>query len=230
MATNPAKISTHWQAIRATAPDRFDAYKRHGDADELDALARYVWNIELSKALHPKLHVLEVTFRNQLHNALTALYGPRWFDLPTLLQPNSANKVLVAKQELTRAGKPHGPGQIVASLSFGFWTQLYGPVYDSNIGRRTVAHVFPHYKGPAHLQRSLIAPLLKNARLLRNRVSHFEHIAFDPKMPTVHQEISKLIEWMNPELAEISSVGDDLLSIYGKTWRAYRPTVEDLFG
>ncbi len=145
MSIDPLKITAHWAAIHALAPDRFAAYRRPNDKDELDAIARYAWNIDVSKALHPKLHILEVTFRNQLHNALTSLYGQRWYDRPGLLRKASSDKVDVAKRDLTRSGKPHDPGRIVASLSFGFWTELYGPTYDPSIGRRTIIRVFPHY-------------------------------------------------------------------------------------
>jgi hypothetical protein len=72
----------------------------------------------------------ELLPRNELHNALTSLHGPTWFDRPGLLQPDLLRKVAAVKSNLTRAGRPLDPGRIVAELSFGFWTQLYGRVYE----------------------------------------------------------------------------------------------------
>jgi hypothetical protein len=230
MSTNPATITANWTALYTLAPDRFDAYRRPQDVDELDPISRYAWNIDVSKALHPKLHVLEIAFRNQLHNSLTALYGATWYDNPGLLRPRQRDEVSSSKDKLTSASKPHSPGRVIAGLSFGFWTALYSPRYDFSIGRRTVQSVFPHYSGSAHLERSLIAPMLNDIRKLRNRVSHFEHIAFDPQLPRYHREISDLIAWMNPQMADLSDIGDNLLLVYGKTWKAYRPVVEQLFG
>lgn len=230
MSTDALKIASNWTALHSLAPDRFDAYSRPHDKDKLDAIARYAWNIDVSKALQPKLHALEVTFRNQLHNALTALYGANWYDTPRLLQQAHINQVNDAKATLTGARKPHDPGRIVASLSFGFWTKLYGRNYDMTIGRTTVHSVFPHYSGTAHLQRSLIAPILRDIRLLRNRVAHFEHVAFDPDLPRYHQQMVSLITWMNPQMATLSDIGDNVLEVYGRTWRDYRSIAEALFG
>ncbi len=230
MSTDPLKISANWTALHSLAPDRFDAYSRPQDKDRLDSIARYAWNIDVSKALQPKLHAVEVTFRNQLHNALTVLHGANWYDTPRLLHQAQVSQVNDAKATLTSARKPHDPGRIVAGLSFGFWTKLYGRNYDMTIGRMTVHSVFPHYSGTAHLQRALIAPILRDIRLLRNRVAHFEHVVFDPDLPRYHQQMVSLITWMNPQMASISDIGDDLLSIYGRTWRDYRSIAETLFG
>ena len=82
MSTIFPNAATNWASLRALAPDRFDAYRRPGDADELDAIARYIWNIEVSKSLHHKLSVLEVTFRNQLNNALLRTTAQSGLTLP----------------------------------------------------------------------------------------------------------------------------------------------------
>lgn len=220
-------IQANWPAVRTLAPERFDAYRKPGDQDELDAIARYAWNIDVSKALHPKLHILEVSFRNQLHNALTALYGSAWYDRPRLLRAGEAAKIAKAKDELTQKRRPHDPGRIVAALSFGFWTSLYGHRYETTIGRQTPRMVFPLFPGtPA---RAIAAMRLREMRFLRKRISHFEHVAFDPHLPRLHQEAGSLIGWMHPQMAELSDVGDDFLAVYGRTWKAYRPVIEMLF-
>lgn len=222
--------ATNWARLRALAPDRFDAYRRPSDADELDAIARYIWNIEVSKSMHPKLSVLEVTFRNQLNNALASLYGPTWFDLPFPLSQAQRAEVAKAKQALTRMGRPHDPGRIVAELSFGFWTQLYGKSHEQGIVRPTIRTVFPNYTGPGPLRRSTVAAPLREARLLRNRVSHLEQIVFDVNLPNRHREICEVIRWMHAPMAELSDAVDDFMMVYGQTWRAYRPNAEALFG
>lgn len=222
------KIQAHWTAIRTLAPERFDAYRKPDDADDLDALARYVWNVDVSQALHPKLHALEVTFRNQLHNALSLLYGPTWYDRPNFLRRPELDKVATAKADLTRMRRPHDPGRIVAALSFGFWTALYGSAYDTNVGRRTIRRVLPFYPGGAPT-RNLITPILRDIRFLRNRVSHFEPIVFDPNLPRLHQEADQLIRWMNPSMGELSGVCDRFSAVYGQTWTVYRSPLEKLF-
>lgn len=221
-------ITANWTAIRTLAPDRFDAYIRTGDSDELDAVARYAWNIDVSKSLHSKLHVLEITFRNQLNNSLARLYGPTWFDNSRIMHPNELSKASDARKELLKRRKLDTPGRIVASLTFGYWTELYSKRYEPT-ARRTLRDVFPNYDSTMPLLRSNIAPLLSQARLLRNRISHFEHIAFDVDLPNHHAQISDLTRWMHPQMAELSDIGDNFKMVYGRTWKAYRSIVEELF-
>lgn len=229
MSTPNANILKTWISLEAIAKDRFDAYRRPGDADELDAIARYVWAIEVAKSLQPKLHALEITFRNRVHNALSMLHGPNWYDLATLMTSDDLSKVAAAKQNLKFLRKPENPGRIVAELSFGFWTSLYGKNHEHDVVRPTIHNVFPLYSGPQKLQRSVVASRLRDARFLRNRISHLEHVAFDVKLPSIHAEACEMISWMNTEMGVLSDIGDDFLAVYGKTWKAFRPVVETLF-
>ncbi|MFQ6540029.1 MULTISPECIES: hypothetical protein [Aphanothece] len=191
-------------------------------------MARYLWNIDVSRSLHPVLHVAEVTFRNQLHNALTGLHGATWYDTPHLLTGKALAKVAEAKSNLARDRKPLDPGRIVAALSFGFWTSLYDRQYQGQIVNRTLQAVFPHYLGRA-LTRTAIAPRLRDLRFLRNRISHFEPVAFNPQLPQRHADAMELISWMHPSMATLVRAIDHFPRIYGQSWVAYRPEVTALF-
>jgi hypothetical protein len=126
---------------------------RHAtDTDELDAIARYLWNMALSRSIQTPLHVLEVTFRNQVHNALTVLRGrPDWYDDYTLMNAEEQKMVAGAKRQLTRLGRPHAPGRVVAELTFGFWTSLYGRHHDHDIIRLRSAWFFNTFRPECHL-------------------------------------------------------------------------------
>ncbi|MGV3616695.1 MAG: hypothetical protein ACO1SV_15315 [Fimbriimonas sp.] len=224
------KISANWAAFQALAPDRFDAFKRPGDADELAAISRYVWNMAVCSTLQPGFHAVEVAFRNQVHNALTTLHGPTWYDTPGLLTGSELVKVADAKRTLTGQGRPLDPGRVVAELHFGFWTRLYGAHHEQNIIRPTIHLVCPLYTGTQQLRRAVVATPLRNIRLLRNRVSHHEPVVFDPQLPTYHHQIIELVVWMNPQMADLTAIVDNFLAIYGKTWKGYLPIVETMFG
>ncbi|OJU62056.1 MAG: hypothetical protein BGO01_16825 [Armatimonadetes bacterium 55-13] len=229
MPPDPLKISTNWASIRGIAADRFDAFRRPGDADELDALARYVWNMELCRELQTPLHALEVCFRNRLHNALTAAKGrPDWFNDETLLSLDEQSNVIRAKKTLERLRRPFAPGRVIAELNFGFWTGLYGSDHEINIVRPTLTSTFPHLVGRA--RRATVASPLREARLLRNRISHHEHICFDVALPSKHAQIITLIQWMSPEIHDVVAISDQFGRVYGATWTAYRPVLETLFG
>jgi len=229
MPGNPLTISSNWANIRGIAPDRFDAYRRPGDADELDGLARYVWNMALCREVQTPLHILEVCFRNRLHNALTASRGRAdWFNDERLLSLDEQSAVIRAKKTLERQRRPFSPGRVVAELNFGFWTGLYGREHENDIVRPTLAATFPHIVGRA--VRGTVASPLREARLLRNRVSHHEHICFDVALPTKYADILNLIKWMSSEAPELVALEGRFTHIYGATWTAYRPILETVFG
>ena len=117
--------------MAAITPARLNAYRSSG-LDDLDVVACYLWNSALSEALYPTLQTFEVGLRNALHNALTFRFGQAdWYDSPhQFLDQASQNAILEGKFELTKNGKPHEPGRIVAELGFGFWTSLFNRKYE----------------------------------------------------------------------------------------------------
>ena len=42
------------------------SYALPEDTDDVDGVARYLWNLALCSALQPALHTLEITVRNRL--------------------------------------------------------------------------------------------------------------------------------------------------------------------
>lgn len=225
MSTLDDKILSAWTSLESLAKDRFTSYQRPGDQDSLDALARYVWSVETAKSLHPKLNALEVTFRNQVHNRLQQIHGETWFDDASLLSAIELQKVAAAKKSLVNMRKPQSTGRLVAELSFGFWTSLYGRHHEQDIVRPTIRQVFPFRNSYQDLSRGLIASRLRSARFLRNRISHLEPVAFDVKLPQVYEEMCELIQWMSPEMTLVSDVGDNFLEVYGEGWQKFRPTL-----
>ena len=136
--------------------------------------------------------------------------------------------IIKAKRTLDRARRPHDPGRIVAELNFGFWTGLYGREHENAIVRPTLAATFPHLAGRA--VRATVSEPLRDARLLRNRVSHHEHICFDAALPAKYFAIIRLIEWMSPQAADAVAIDDEFKKIYGSSWTPYRPILEQLYG
>ncbi len=232
MQPNALKITTSWAAIRALAPDRFDRFRRASDTDELDAIARYLWNMALSRSIQTPLHVLEVTFRNRLHNAIVTHRGRSdWYDDTTLIKDHTERKMVAsAKKQLTKLGRPHDPGRVVAELTFGFWTSLYGRHHDQTIIRPTIGTVFQYSPPVVPKTRQAITPHLKEARDLRNRVSHHEPIYSMPDLGGVHSRLRELVAWMSPEMDTLIDVDDNFRKLFGDGWRVYRPLLEQLFG
>lgn len=231
MQPDPLSISAHWNAVRALAPDRFDGFRNAGDVDELDAISRYLWNMALCRSIQTPLHVLEVTFRNQLHNALTTLRGRAdWYDDAAFVNADEQKMVAGAKRQLNKLGRPHDPGRVVAELTFGFWTSLYGRHHDHDIIRPTFGTVFQHLPPTVSARRQTVTTRLKEARTIRNRVSHHEPIYSMPNLIATHTHLRELIAWMSPQMSAIVDVDDNFRKLFGAGWTGYRPLLEELFG
>ena len=70
--------STFFNIEKSISPERLAIYKTDGASNEV-ALARYIYNIELSKSFYPIINIFEVTLRNSIDRALVTFFDvPDW--------------------------------------------------------------------------------------------------------------------------------------------------------
>lgn len=184
---------------------RIRPYLNAAKGNSRRALAHYFWNIELCRAFYPALHALEIGLRNAVDRAVIRFLtehktrhgktrNPRidsWLtDIPTVIVHAGAQASIARTLDdlvpLAQVGQPSGRrpkahGDLVASLSFGFWTSLladeYGPDADTPVdlawhtSMQSVA--FP---GSTHIPMSTINRQFTAIRHFRNRVFHHEPI------------------------------------------------------
>lgn len=157
--------------VHALSADRFDTYLKWAGADQTLAERLYTYNVQLSAALYGPLHMLEVVLRNMADARLAAQHGAAWIDDPAILVTNyQTGAIAKARQTLQKDGKAATRPQIVAELNFGFWASLFGP--KSHHLWQSLRPIF-QAKG---VQRGVIARDLRDLRILRNRVAHYEPI------------------------------------------------------
>lgn len=186
--------------VLAFSLERFGRYMDKANQDKELALAFYAHNMQLSESLYSPLQILEVVLRNRIHQVMTSVFGEWWFDADTVgLQSAEQMHLTKARQDIQRENKMETSGQIVASLSFGFWTGLISPRYDwlwkkhlNAIARK------PDKKG---VSRKQIARYLHEIRRLRNRVAHHEPIIFLP-VKQRYEELLLVLEWLSPPAAK----------------------------
>lgn len=221
---NSTDFTRNSQEIYDLAPPRFSAYRRQGDSSLLPCLSRYLWNIEVVSTLQPTIHLVEVSFRNRLNNSLARQYGEFWFDDSSLLDGNALDRVDEARRKLSDGAKDHDSGRIVAELGFGFWTSLYGRNYETRIVRKTIIDVFPNLPQRKGMRQE-VNQRLREARSIRNRISHHEHVIFDPALPTRQARISDLLRWMTSPVAALHDQSNRFAQVYGNSWIGYQDTV-----
>ena len=182
---------------------RLEAYDKVGDRDSEGKILRYNFNIELSRAFYPPLHILEVSIRNNLHIAFAEyLKDPTWlmnYKNHSLIHKREQKKIEDALNELSKKKKPIEEGRIIAELNFGFWVNLFDRPY-TEVHLRTGKNQFPNATAP---QRNIakLRTELNQIRFLRNRIFHYEPIWHWNNLEVLFLDIKQIINYMKKELS-----------------------------
>ena len=219
--------------------ERLHAYALPEDADEVDTVARYLWNLALCSALQPALHTLEITVRNRLFRISKRIVDesrlnfdkvPCWLDArPSLLADRERQAVDKAKETITRRTRPMTEGRLVSALGFGFWVSLCKRSYEQGAGGprlwpELATRGFPHLP-KTRRTRSQIFHALDPLRDLRNRVSHHEAV-WDRKLNRRHQDIVETIGWINRDLATTLQAHSPLPTVLDRGVAGFRAQAE----
>ncbi len=186
-------------AIRASLSEpRFLTYLTKGGGDESYAIALYLYNARVAKAFMFPLGVVEVTLRNAIDALLVVRHGLTWY-----LQPNFRNNVLMPEglttldKAIDRTGSGAVRGQVVAELTFDFWSNLLRPEY-GDLWRTGLNVVFPNISRTT--TRHDVQLMAKAINRFRNRVAHHEPV-LDINVTDIHAKIVKLVSLRCSETA-----------------------------
>lgn len=203
--------------IDGLSPQRLGPYLVHCQGDRYLALAHYHWNLRLSEALYPVLHLNEVVFRNVMHQALSDEFAtPAWFEGLWLddREKRSITKVLT---DLRKRGI-HRPDadKVIAELTFGFWCSLCDTRYEHKqvLWPRLFNHAFLQKLPRRQRQRKVLSSAVNRLRQLRNRVFHHEPVWHWKDLSKRHTDAIELLRWFNPEAARMLQHTDRFNEIY----------------
>ncbi len=197
------------------AAERLNAYRRVGDSDELDVLARYAWNLAICEALYPALQCLEVSLRNTLHAAVAAQFAnQQWLTTPPpVLAPREAAAVAEGIQTLSRQRNTRTTGQLIAELNFGFWTSLFDRRYEPALWPASLRPACPYL--PRRLRtRHTLSARFTEIRRLRNRVFHHEPIWQWQNRTQQHRDALDALSWISPALEQVVVAVDRFPTVY----------------
>lgn len=186
-------------AIRASLSEpRFATYLRKGGGNEAYAIALYLYNARVAKAFMFPLGVVEITLRNAIDALLVSQYGATWH-----LHAGFRNTVLMKEglatldKAIKRAGLAPVRSQVVAELTFDFWSNLFRPNYGA-LWRTGLNIVFPNL--PKTTTRHDVQQMVRSINEFRNRVAHHEPI-LDLNVTEVHANIVGLVTMRCAETA-----------------------------
>ncbi len=186
-------------ALRAALSEpRFKAYLKKGGNNAGYALALYLYNVRVAKAFMFPLGVVEITLRNAIDAQFLDVYGADWHKSPYVhkyaLSPESLGSL---NKAINRAGVNADHGQVVAELSFDFWSNLLRSEY-AEFWRTELNKVFPNIK---HDQtRHDIQMIVRDINDFRNRVAHHEPV-LDRNINDIYAKIVYIVSMRCNETA-----------------------------
>jgi hypothetical protein len=176
--------------------ERFSRYLGWAGGDRAQGLELYALNTRISEALYTPLQTLEVVLRNRIHAVMSEHRHPGWFqDEGFLLVENQRHQLAKAIQDLKEDGRPPSPGQLVAALTFSFWTSMLSPAYD-RLWQTSLHRIAKKENGKGIGRKELSRPLTP-IRTLRNRVAHHEPI-LQWNLPRHYGNILEITGWLSP--------------------------------
>lgn len=185
---------------RALSLERFGRYLQWADGDRERALELYVYNTRVSEAFYTPLQMLEVALRNRINDVLSTRYGELWFDEPrVLIGAEMRKRVDDARTALARMHRPATPGRVVAALTFGFWTGLFGSDYET-LWQRALYAIAQREDGKGLRRKDFSGPS-RTVRELRNRIAHHEPILHEP-LSERYASMLQLTRWLVPAGAQ----------------------------
>jgi hypothetical protein len=164
--------------------------------DPARAEALYEWHGELAAACFGTMHHFEVLVRNAIDAELGKGHPEEpltqtWLLDFDVLRPDGVKQVIVAVERLEK-GKAITRGRIVAGLSFGFWSGLFGPRYEE-LWRHRLRHAFPHAK-----ERKDLSARMEALRRFRNRLAHHDCILSQP-VDVRHDDMLQIAAFIDPD-------------------------------
>ena len=184
---------------------RFATYVSSSNGDRVEAAQLYTWNTALSASFYGSLQGLEVALRNAMHSQLSLAYGADWYDNNGCgLDARTSGEVAKARAKLLKERRMVSPPNMVATLSFGFWTALLGKgghlsggakaLYETSLWRPALHKAFPNRR----LKRKAAHARLDYLRTFRNRIAHHEPI-FKRHLHRDFASILVVADWISPE-------------------------------
>jgi hypothetical protein len=204
---------SHADLELALSLERFGRYLAWAGGDRERAIEFYTLNTRISESLYTPLQSLEVALRNRIHVVMAEGLGDEaWFhQAGVLLNDRQPDQLTKAVEDLKAVNKMPTPGRIVAALSFGFWTAMFGPHYEG-LWRTTLHRIAAKPDGKRLRRKDFSGPLTP-IRSIRNRIAHHEPIiTWD--LPGIHKRMVELTRWLSPAAAAWCRENDRFDQVY----------------
>lgn len=170
--SNEIRNETHGVLAGFPQP-RLEPFLRAAEGDEAKALDLYVWNTQMAGAALEQISHLEILLRHAIDTQLSKRVREDTRKIPWFLLPpfySAQSQAIDKVRERLRSEGKETRDQIVAGLSFGFWSGWMGAKHEE-LWRETLHNAFPG----AGLRKD-VTVLAEQIRKVRNRVAHHDSL------------------------------------------------------
>ena len=197
---------------------------RASGSDASKAKEIYEWSARLSAASFEVIAHFEVLLRNAIDQEMSRSFkettrGIPWFLMPIGGDQEAVSLTVSTVRERLRKLNKETRHQIVANLSFGFWTGLLGTKYEE-LWRSTLHKSFPGSPGT----RKRIASQLEGVRRFRNRLAHHDSL-LNVDIPFEFRRILLLAEWVDPAAKSWLNSLSSVMDVYSEKPHVVQDTV-----
>ena len=198
---------------KSISEERLEAYKADGAGNET-AIARYIYNIELSKSLYPIINIFEVTLRNSIDKALAKFFDVKEWNDVMLLTETERRMIDEAKTKIGQKKQAYSHSRLVSELTLGFWVALMGKKYNTQKFQFFIIKNILHGCPSEQKSTAAVHKNLNEIRFLRNRIAHHRRILHWTDLEQKHDLILDFIRWMSQEMHKIAVNNDTFEVVY----------------
>lgn len=191
MAESQARFQYNniWSSIQECLSEaRFAPYMRSAGFKHEYAFNLYLYNARLAKAFLFPLHIMEISLRNRIDKLLQDDFGQTWPHNERFQNILTEESLRTLKTGIDRA-KTRKTQDIVAELTFDFWSNLFRNEYDRSLWQSNMGLLLPN----KHKTRRDFQKDVKALNKFRNRIAHHEPI-HSLDITSLHSEILAVLE------------------------------------
>lgn len=226
--SEPLKSTDFFEDIaKSLSKARFGSYRLAGSTDH-DALCKYVWNLLLCESLYPGFQILEVSFRNSIHNQLSIhTKDSNWLSSEiAFLYDDEKEAIQKSKASISERQKVLTEDVLVAEMGFGFWTSLLDSRYET-MWPKIIKGVFPHMPNTFRTRKDA-SRLMNTVRRLRNAALHHHSIWHWNDLKEQHQKMQTLIGYICNSSLLLCSKIDRFPAIYAAGYKECGKLLEEI--
>ncbi|MDP9800458.1 hypothetical protein J2S49_000534 [Arcanobacterium wilhelmae] len=215
---------------------RLRPYREAAVGDESQALALYRWSHLMASSCWTVIAHFEVLLRHRIDQVLSEHCSDAdtripWFFRVDVLKESERKTVATVIDSLRgrntnptkKKDQKHGEvdtryyngDQLIAGLSFGFWTQLFKTGYE-DLFRSVLSRAFlGDGENEDYVTRKQVSSDLESVRQFRNRVAHHDSLVHVPIFDEM-ERIFRLVRALNPEAERWIRDVSDWEAVFGE--------------